>query len=77
MGFFGCIVLFLSEITLCVTFLGNGDILYMYTRQGHNYFYGLLAKSFQSECVSVRAFTEGILKQCFTVIGHGHALATH
>lgn len=45
--------------------------------QENNYFYGLLAKTFQNECMSAQAFTEGKLKQCFTVIGHGCALVSH
>lgn len=42
--------------------------------QSHNYFYGLLAKTFQTECTPVQALTGGMLKQCFAVIDRGRAL---
>ena len=40
-------------------------------------FMGLWPKTFQSKCMSVQAFTADMLKQCFTVIGHGHVLVSH
>lgn len=65
-------VLFLSEIILCVTFLGDGC---MFFGKVIITLMGFWPKLFKVNAMSVQAFIEGMLKQCFTVIGHGHVLA--